>query len=123
MSDDDAKVLLVEDDDDIREAVEDALGRRGYRTFSVVDGHEALAYLRRAADKPRVILLDLTMPRMSGWEFMQIQAQDPTIKDIPVIVLSAVANIEKQAAGYTWAGVLRKPLTLETLLETVAKFM
>lgn len=124
MSDGDhALVLLVEDDDDIRDAVADALDRRGYSTRAVEDGHAALAYLRAARDKPRVILLDLTMPRMSGWEFMQHQARDPEIQDIPVILLSAVGNIERQAAGLTWAGVLRKPITLETLLETVGRFM
>jgi CheY-like chemotaxis protein len=127
------RVLLVEDDDDIREVIAEALERRGFRTRAVEDGRQALAYLRDAADKPSLILLDLTMPKMSGWEFMQVQATDPTIAGIPVVVLSAVGNLdgirngekqddEKQKGARTWAGVLTKPVSLENLIETVKRF-
>jgi len=119
----DAAVLLVEDDDDIREAVQDALERRGFRTRACEDGHAALAALRAMTVKPSLILLDLTMPRMSGWEFMQEQAKDPALAAIPVVVLSAVANVERQAPAAGWAGVLSKPVSLQILVETVAKFV
>jgi CheY-like chemotaxis protein len=116
------RVLLVEDDADIREVIEEALERRGFATHACEDGHQALAYLRDAAAKPSLILLDLTMPRMSGWEFMQAQAADPAIAEIPVVVLSAVGNLDRHAAPTRWAGVLTKPVSLETLIEAVRTF-
>jgi CheY-like chemotaxis protein len=117
-----AVVLLVEDDDDIREAIDDALTRRGFTTMAVAGGHEALAYLRGAAVMPRVILLDLTMPRMSGWEFMQVQADDPALAAIPVVALSAIGNLEAQPLASRWAGILTKPVSVESLTAMVARF-
>ena len=117
-----AQILLVEDDDDIREAVQDALERRGYRTSAAEDGQAALDSLRAMAIKPQLILLDLTMPRMSGWQFMEEKAKDATIADIPVVVLSAVANVDRQQPVQGWAGVLAKPVSLSVLIETVAQF-
>ena len=122
MSDSGACVLLVEDDDDIREVIQDALERRGYLITAVEDGREALDHLEAAPVKPSLILLDMTMPTMSGWEFLQEQAKHPSIAGIPVVVLSAVANLEKQAESKEWAGILTKPVSLEKLLSTVAQF-
>ena len=115
-------VLLVEDDDDIREIIQDALERRGYEIVAVEDGREALDHLRSERAKPALILLDMTMPTMSGWEFLQEQAKLPAIAQIPVVVLSAMTNLDKQPAAEQWAGVLTKPVTLESLLSTVARF-
>jgi CheY-like chemotaxis protein len=116
------RVLLVEDDADIREVIEEALERRGFLTRAVEDGHQALTYLRDALDKPSLILLDLTMPKMSGWEFMEAQVGDPAIAAIPVVVLSAVGDLDRRAGPARWAGVLSKPVSLETLIETVKRF-
>lgn len=116
-------ILLVEDDDDIRDAVQDALDRRGYRTFAVPDGRAALDHLRATAELPGLILLDLTMPRMSGWEFLEHREADPALAAIPVVILSAVANVEEKPHAGEWAGVLTKPVTLDTLLETVRRFV
>jgi CheY-like chemotaxis protein len=122
MSDSGACVLLVEDDDDIREVIQDALERRGYAIIAVEDGREALDRLEAVEVKPSLILLDMTMPTMSGWEFLQEQAKVPSIATIPVVVLSAVANLDKQAQAQQWAGILTKPVSLEKLLSTVARF-
>jgi CheY-like chemotaxis protein len=115
-------VLLVEDDDDIREIIQDALERRGYAITACEDGREALDHLAAADVKPSLILLDMTMPTMSGWEFLQEQAKVPAIAAIPVVVLSAMSNLEKQTPALPWAGVLSKPVSLGTLLETVARY-
>ena len=115
-------VLLVEDDDDIREIIQDALERRGYVITACEDGREALAHLASVEIKPSLILLDMTMPTMSGWEFLQEQAKQPAIAAIPVVVLSAMSGLEKQAAAPRWAGVLAKPVSLGKLLETVAQY-
>jgi CheY-like chemotaxis protein len=115
-------ILLVENDPDIREVILDILERRGYRTLAAEDGRDALHKLRVGATRPCLILLDLTMPVMSGWEFMAEQASDPRIAGIPVVVMSAVANLDAHAGERTWAGLLTKPVTLQRLLETVSLY-
>jgi CheY-like chemotaxis protein len=118
----DAPILVVEDDEDIREAVQDALERRGYRVLVAADGRQALAALRGSDPLPAVILLDLTMPVMSGWEFMVEKEKDPAFAKIPVVVMSAVPNLSAQPHAIKWAGILTKPVALGTLLEMVARF-
>jgi CheY-like chemotaxis protein len=115
-------VLLVEDDDDIRDAVQDALERRGYQVLTAEDGQKALALLRALPVLPGVILLDLTMPVMNGWEFMSAQAADPALAAIPVVVLSAVPNLAQESKTHHWSGVLSKPISLVVLLETIGRF-
>jgi len=115
-------VLLVEDDDDIRDAVQDALERRGYPLWLAEDGQKALDKLLSADERPAVILFDLTMPVMIGWELMAELDKDAGLAAIPVVVLSAVANLEKQPLADRWAGILKKPVSLSKLLETVARF-
>ena len=90
MSVGDAKaVLLVEDDIDVREAVADTLDEAGYRVSPARNGQEALDMLRSGAVQPRVILLDLMMPVMDGWQFREEQLRDPALASIPVVALSA----------------------------------
>jgi CheY-like chemotaxis protein len=115
-------ILVVEDDEDIREAVQDALERRGYQVLTAGDGRQALAALRGADPLPAVILLDLTMPVMSGWEFMAEQEKEPALAAVPVVVMSAVPNLHAQPDAIKWAGILTKPVALGILLETVARF-
>src|SRR5262245_55573504 len=85
-------VLLVENDPDVREAMPDVLERRGFHTLTAEHGGAALALLRAGLVKPSLILLDLTMPVMNGWEFLDAQAADPAIADIPVVVMSALPS-------------------------------
>lgn len=115
-------VMLVEDDDDIREAVQDALERRGYTLVLAGDGQQALSQLRGDAPAPGVILLDLTMPVMSGWELVAELDKEPALAAIPVVVLSAVANLDRQPSAARWAGILKKPISLAELVSTVARF-
>lgn len=119
MSVGDAKaVLLVEDDIDVREAVADTLDEAGYRVSPARNGQEALDMLRSGAVQPRVILLDLMMPVMDGWQFREEQLRDPALASIPVVALSAHGGIEALDA----AAHLRKPVELKQLLDTVARF-
>lgn len=115
-------ILIVEDDEDIRDAVQDLLERRGYQVVVAGDGRQGLARLRALPTPPAVILLDLTMPVMSGWEFLVEKAGDPAIADVPVVVMSAVPNLEQQPGAADWAGILKKPVAAGTLLETVERF-
>jgi len=115
-------ILLVENDPDIRDVILDVLERRGYRTLSAEHGRDALRMLRLGPERPCLILLDLTMPVMSGWEFMAEQASDPDLAGIPVVVMSAVANLDHHTGERTWAGLLKKPVTLQHLLDTVSQY-
>jgi CheY-like chemotaxis protein len=82
------EVLVVDDDVGTREALSDLLHDRGYLVISAADGREARNYLRNSPP-PGIIILDLMMPVMDGWEFLEHQARDPALFDIPVIVVTA----------------------------------
>lgn len=80
-------VLIVEDDDDVREFMQLLVSSSGYDTMTARDGEEALAKMRQR--KPCLVLLDLQMPRMDGWEFRERQLQDVALKQIPVVCVTA----------------------------------
>jgi CheY-like chemotaxis protein len=83
-------VLIVDDEAATRDALLELLGKEGREIVTAGDGEEALERLTEVP-RPRVILLDLTMPRMDGWEFLRRQSADPSIANIPTIVLSGSA--------------------------------
>ncbi len=92
MSHEGCDILLVEDDVDVREAIAEGLEDVGYHVMATANGREALDYLKTAAGGlPGLILLDLMMPTMDGWEFQEQMAREPTCAGIPVVVLSAAA--------------------------------
>ncbi len=108
-----ATVLVVDDESDIREAVSEVLADEGYDVDAAVDGADALEKLR--AHHADVVLLDLMMPGMNGWEFRAAQKRDPELSGIPVIVLSALGRV----AGIDACEFLQKPFGLEALLAAV----
>jgi len=81
-----APVLVVEDDEGVRGAFAALLASEGYRVMEAADGLEALELLRAAETLPCLILLDLMMPRMSGWDFCAVQKRDERLLSIPVVV-------------------------------------
>jgi CheY-like chemotaxis protein len=109
-------VLIVEDDEDLRDMMAQMLTIEGFDATAVANGREALDYLRRAI-KPHVILLDLMMPVMDGWEFRRRQQADPELAPVPVIVLSALDR--SRAAPVDAIAFLKKPLDFDRLLELV----
>ena len=114
-------VLIVEDDADLREMMAQLLSLEGFRTATVANGREAIEYLHGAdGEKPDVILLDLMMPVMDGWEFRRLQQADPAVKDVPVIVLSALDAT--RAAGVNAQAFLKKPLDFDRLLQLVREY-
>jgi two-component system, chemotaxis family, chemotaxis protein CheY len=113
-------ILLVEDDLDVREALVEALGDRGYTVDTAVDGLQALERLRGGA-RPGVILLDLMMPRMDGVEFRMAQRADPLLAHLPVVVLSADVRMEEKARALDVQGAVRKPIDMVQLCAAIER--
>ena len=91
----------------------------GFAAHTVANGREALDYLREA-EPPSLILLDLMMPVMDGWEFRREQQRDPKVADVPVIVLSALDQSRVGDVGQI--AFLKKPLDFDRLLDLVRKY-
>jgi CheY-like chemotaxis protein len=109
-------VLVVDDDEDIREALQTLLEDEGYRVLLARNGLDALTCLR-GGERPCVILLDLMMPVMTGWAFRDEQLQDPLLAPIPVIVITAA---HRPAPPVT--RILYKPLRADDLLSVIRTF-
>jgi CheY-like chemotaxis protein len=114
-------ILVVDDDESIREVMEMILADKGYRVRLAADGAEALQQLRDGA-APDVILLDLMMPGMDGWTFHDALIHDPALARIPVVAMSGDGRIQQKAASMGVATHLAKPIDLDDLLRLVARF-
>ena len=112
-------VLVVDDDEAIREFVRVALGEEGYRVLVAPDGQVALDLLR--ADPPGLILLDLWMPEMDGAGFLAVYRSLP-IPRAPVVIFAAAADVQAEALPADVAGFLAKPVELVDLLDLVARY-
>jgi CheY-like chemotaxis protein len=113
-------VLVVDDDPDIRAVIGDLLEDEGYEVASAANGREALGLLYDGM-RPSVILLDLVMPVMSGWDFLEYQLRDPRLSDIPVVVFSA-AGTDAELVRFRMSGVavMPKPFDNDELIALVA---
>jgi CheY-like chemotaxis protein len=114
-------VLIVEDDGATRDAMKLVLQSLGYEVVGAANGQEALNYLR-AEDETCLILLDLMMPVMDGWQFRREQQQDPALAPIPVVVVSADGNVSQKAATLGAVAYLQKPVEVDALLDTVQRY-
>ena len=109
------RVLIVEDDPDIRETLGEVLVSAGYETAEAANGLEALANARSAP--PDLIVLDLMMPVMDGWQFRSAQRRDPALAAIPVIVISASGPSSSIDADT----FLEKPFPTDRLVAEIAR--
>jgi CheY-like chemotaxis protein len=116
------RILLVDDDLSIRTALAEILEDEGYHVVGAANGQEALRYLQQQKDAPCLILLDLMMPIMNGWDFRREQQQDPQLASIPVVVISADNSVPQKAASLAATGYLQKPIDLERLIATVSQY-
>jgi CheY-like chemotaxis protein len=112
--------MLVEDDPDIRSMVSQLLELEGWRVLAYANGTEALEALRKG-ERPFLILLDLMMPKMNGWQFRAEQARDAELAEIPVVVLSGDAR-GADPGSVRADGYLKKPIDLDVLLQTVRRW-
>lgn len=116
-------VLVVDDEANIRKFAAVNLKARGYRVMEAESAETALAALKAGQLQPEVLLLDIKLPGMSGWEMLDVMSDDPQIGSIPVVVMTAsstqgVAN--RQRYGNV-TDVLIKPLTVAALIAVVER--
>ena len=116
-----APVLVIEDNTEVRQSLVALLEAEGYHVVEAVDGVSALRVLRTAEVPPCLIVLDLMMPRMSGWDFRMEQSNDRRFAAIPVVVVSA-DPLASQAERMGAAAVLPKPADPERLLELIGRY-
>jgi CheY-like chemotaxis protein len=109
-------VMVIEDDALLRDMVMQFLACEGFTPVGARNGEEALHQLREDHIHPAVILLDLMMPVMNGWQFRARQLQDPALAGIPVIVMSALDDDDVPAEAH-----VSKPFKFDVLLDTVSR--
>jgi CheY-like chemotaxis protein len=117
-------ILVVDDDPDTREAMADLLQRDGYSVAAASDGRSALTYLSEDANRrPDLILLDLDMPAMNGFDFRQTQLSSAKHADIPVAVLSAADTSSEQREALRADAFLAKPVTVGSLRAVIREIV
>lgn len=119
-----ATVLIVEDDADIRSSLAELFEVEGYTVATASNGQEGLDYLASTAKGfPDVVLLDLMMPVKDGFEFRRAQLENPKWAQVPVVVMSADANVRQklEKAGLPISAYLKKPVNLDDMLSLVAQ--
>ena len=109
------RVLLIEDDHELREAIADALAAKGLEVTAVDDGEEGLREMRQT--HPDVVVLDLMMPGMDGWEFRVQQKQDPSLADTPVVAMSGSQSAAAQAVDADL--FLPKPCSVASIVDAI----
>jgi CheY-like chemotaxis protein len=118
----DHHLLVVDDDDDIREALSSIIRQEGYSVDEARHGRAALDFLRKATPKPCVILLDLMMPVMSGWDLVGELSRDEDLRTIPIVLVTADARGATSDPRTQALPVVGKPLDLARLMSLVEQF-
>ncbi|HVR61935.1 MAG TPA: response regulator [Polyangia bacterium] len=108
-------MLIVEDDEELRDLIGDLLEEEGYDVIPATNGKQALDYLRSTRRLPLLILLDLMMPLVNGWELLRTIKSDPWFSALPVVVMTAVKRDRPSGAS----AVLKKPFKIAELLDVV----
>ena len=116
------KILIVEDDEAICRNLQELLELDGYTVDKAFHGREALDRLKASPVLPSLIILDLMMPVMDGFEFRKEQELDPRFSKIPVVVITAGGNIESKTMKIGARAFLRKPFDIDNVLKTVKRF-
>ncbi len=108
--------MIVDDDAEIRDSLSELLEDEGYAVVVAQDGLEALRMLKRG-DRPHVVLLDLMMPNMDGWQLAREMRGDPELAEISIIVITAAGR--RMGPAIEAAPVLDKPFSLESVLSLI----
>jgi CheY-like chemotaxis protein len=113
-----AAVLIVEDEDEIRELLAEMLADHGFGVVTAKNGADGLRALR-SGTRPHLVLLDLMMPVMDGWQMRAEMLADPQLAGIPVVIISGAADLQDGIEALAAARVLTKPVKWPVLLECV----
>ena len=113
-------VLVIDDDDDVRESLVDVIQETGRRAFGAGSAVAALGLLE-TLPRPCLILLDIMMPGMNGFEFIELIQQRPDAVDFPILVISATSSVERAKYYTAVLGALRKPIGLHDLRAALDK--
>ena len=110
-------VLVVDDDPFVRESLSELLAAKGYSALQAENGQKALEVLKKTPRFPCLIVLDLVMPVMDGRGFLMLRADDPILRDIPVVVVSGSMQSGEPLDGID--AYLRKPVKVDRLIEII----
>jgi CheY-like chemotaxis protein len=116
------RVLVVDDDTEIRETMVEILNDEGYVAVGAADGYQALEQLRDPEDRWCLVLLDLMMPNMDGRTFRAEQLRDPALAPIPVVIVSAMNDVAAAAEELKVSAHMTKPIPLSELIQVVRQF-
>ena len=119
-------ILLIEEDWIVRQLLTEVLEDEGYRVLPVDNGYEALTLVQAGLNLPHLILLDLRMPVMDGWQFLETIDQNLALAHIPVVIISAENNLALTVGMHPITHpvvcLIEKPIDLDDLLNTVATY-
>jgi CheY-like chemotaxis protein len=119
-----AAILIVDDDNEVRSALSEMLEEEGFSVEGAPNGREALARLRGGTVHPAVILLDLMMPGMDGWDFRSEQMRDPRLAQVPVVIVSASGfSRDSIRTQFGPAAYVEKPIERMALLEAIREIV
>ena len=110
-----ARILVIDDDSDIRDAVTEVLSFEGHEVFTAAEGEQGLVRCRLV--RPDLVLLDLMMPGMNGWDFLKALRRDEVLGATPVVVVSALGRVPELPVS----GFLPKPFGLDALVSLVRR--
>lgn len=116
----DSRILVIEDDEDIRFAIKTALELEGYTVELATNGREAMEVSSDVEATIRLIFLDLMMPEMDGWEFLKAIRVQPMFTGVPVVVLTAAGEKQKPEGA---TDLIKKPIDLDKLYDIAKKFV
>lgn len=120
--DEGGEVLVVDDDRDTRELLSELLELLGYRARPVSSGQEALAIMTGTGTPPRLVLLDLVMPRMNGLAVRAEMRRHPRLQGVPVVALTGLSTLSEGVAEAKFDGVLQKPVGTQELRDVLERF-
>jgi CheY-like chemotaxis protein len=110
-----ADILIVDDHLSLQMLLTLIVEGAGYRGATANNGQDALTYLRSSTNLPRLILLDVAMPIMTGWDFLRAQQQDARLATIPVVLMTALSGFDHEEAAANVVAYLKKPIDLDAL--------
>lgn len=115
-------ILIVDDDPSVRDMLGECLADEGYNCITARHGQEALDILRTSTELPYLIVLDLAMPVMNGWDFLAIKQRDPVLAAIAVIVFSADRGTHQRRDPQAKIATIEKPIDIDILLDLIATY-